>query len=35
MLVVIDPANGTGRNEVNLSSTIAANIFVEKKQVNV
>jgi len=35
MLVVIDPANGTGGNEVNLSSTIAANIFVEKKQVNV
>ena len=35
MLVVIDPANGTGGNEVNISSTIAANIFVEKKQVNV
>jgi DtxR family Mn-dependent transcriptional regulator len=35
MLVVIDPANRTGGNEINLSSTIAANIFVEKKQVNV
>ena len=31
MMVVIDPANGTGGKEINLSSTVAANIFVEKK----